>query len=963
VGLNTPADAGYVAQDGFGGVFRDNSGNLLTTETPILIPASGSLVKLGGSLLTVQANQTLAAFTLVYLLNGQAAPASSDPQNFEVKAPIAITTQSAYQNQPVTLAANGRIIVNAGWGPWGASQIGLPVFCDFNGNLTLSKPGTVKYVRVGTIVGENAVLLTFDWETNTSLLLSNDSKNVNTVSVTAPLVSSGNALSPTLGITQVSSSQSGYLSSSDYITFKGYEAQIASKVDSTFSNWGISQVVGLQDLINSFVTASYSSWPISSVTGLTDQLSQKASLVVGAAPGNLVGFDSNGNITDSTYNPASFALASTTSASLANIQNQLISINSALNSKISVISGATPGNFTMVSNYGEIVDSGLNQSSFASSTVTNSTISALSGQVSAINAVLSNKLDKPQVSNVGDFISVLANGELSDSGYTVSSFYGPAPGAINVIPQSAVSGLVTSLSSKLSTSGGTINGSLTVSSFSVGSAISIQSSGELDLGGNAGLAGQVLTSGGPGSAPSWSDLTAGSNNSTTITVGSAALNQKYYLPFMAGTSGNQSIFTVNPAIATLSYNPAIDALTVTTVNATLNGNAASATTATTATNLSGGGVGTIPYQTSTGATSQLTPGPAGTVITSTGMSSVPTWGPATGPDMYYGNVGLLMHFEGNPTSNTWIDSSVYGNSFTTVGSVALQSGQHFSGTTSAYWPPSATPSAIVVNSNLNGILDLSLEQQNWTVEYFIYPNNVTPATSAVHLDMSDSGTTLFQLYHNSTGNVVLNSIAGNFTITGGLLNKDAWNHIAVTRYGNTITLFVNGFPNSQTFSGYFAPFFGPIYIGQDPTSTTTGLSDAYIDELRITRGIARYVLAFNIPTGAFPDSSTTGIQVLPIGQNRSNPTTVISGNTTANVNQKLIIDTSAAAITVTLPKSPRIGDEIYFIDGSGTWATNNLTIDGNSSLIMGSASLVVSQNRANFSLIYYNSSQGWIYGV
>ena len=39
------------------------------------------------------------------------------------------------------------------------------------------------------------------------------------------------------------------------------------------------------------------------------------------------------------------------------------------------------------------------------------------------------------------------------------------------------------------------------------------------------------------------------------------------------------------------------------------------------------------------------------------------------------------------------------------------------------------------------------------------------------------------------------------------------------------------------------------------------------------------------------------------------------------------INTTAAAITVTLPASASVGDTIEFIDYAGTWDTNNITLD------------------------------------
>ena len=48
---------------------------------------------------------------------------------------------------------------------------------------------------------------------------------------------------------------------------------------------------------------------------------------------------------------------------------------------------------------------------------------------------------------------------------------------------------------------------------------------------------------------------------------------------------------------------------------------------------------------------------------------------------------------------------------------------------------------------------------------------------------------------------------------------------------------------------------------------------------------------------------------------------------TAFPGDNLFIDTSSAAITITLPASPSRGDSVSFIDAEGTFDTNNLNVD------------------------------------
>jgi hypothetical protein len=72
-------------------------------------------------------------------------------------------------------------------------------------------------------------------------------------------------------------------------------------------------------------------------------------------------------------------------------------------------------------------------------------------------------------------------------------------------------------------------------------------------------------------------------------------------------------------------------------------------------------------------------------------------------------------------------------------------------------------------------------------------------------------------------------------------------------------------------------------------------------------------------------------------------------------------NTTGGAFTVTLPTSPVLGDFISFIDYAGTFDTNNLTIARNGKNIQGTAAdLTVATERAGFTLIFVDDTQGWL---
>jgi len=88
---------------------------------------------------------------------------------------------------------------------------------------------------------------------------------------------------------------------------------------------------------------------------------------------------------------------------------------------------------------------------------------------------------------------------------------------------------------------------------------------------------------------------------------------------------------------------------------------------------------------------------------------------------------------------------------------------------------------------------------------------------------------------------------------------------------------------------------------------------------------------------------------------------VITSATTMVAGRGYFVNTSSAAITMTLPSSATRGDEVHIIDYGATFDTNNCTVGRNSHKIQGaSADLTVATERAAFTLVYVDSTQGWL---
>lgn len=88
----------------------------------------------------------------------------------------------------------------------------------------------------------------------------------------------------------------------------------------------------------------------------------------------------------------------------------------------------------------------------------------------------------------------------------------------------------------------------------------------------------------------------------------------------------------------------------------------------------------------------------------------------------------------------------------------------------------------------------------------------------------------------------------------------------------------------------------------------------------------------------------------------------ISANTNLLAKKRYFV-TSASALTLTLPASPALNDEIQIVDASGNASTYNITVARNGRLINGNAgNLIIDNNGGWYTLIYTGSTYGWKVG-
>lgn len=154
-----------------------------------------------------------------------------------------------------------------------------------------------------------------------------------------------------------------------------------------------------------------------------------------------------------------------------------------------------------------------------------------------------------------------------------------------------------------------------------------------------------------------------------------------------------------------------------------------------------------------------------------------------------------------------------------------------------------------------------LSGEIFTAEVFCMPKKQTSYIFATLLVEGDSDQIL---YFNDNGNIRFHRAAG---APGGYLVRDGVNqytlntyyHIAMTFDGTHIRVFVDGnkeieIATASGWVGYSSTRFclGDTDIGSYNSSYRQA-TDTYLDELRITKGVARYTENFTPPTEPFPN--------------------------------------------------------------------------------------------------------------
>jgi len=248
------------------------------------------------------------------------------------------------------------------------------------------------------------------------------------------------------------------------------------------------------------------------------------------------------------------------------------------------------------------------------------------------------------------------------------------------------------------------------------------------------------------------------------------------------------------------------------------------------------------------------------------ISKVSRWtGDFTPPIQPYGPdpdffTKLLLHMNGTTGSTLFFDASMYLKGYATVtGDAKVSSAQVMFGTASGLFDGAGDKISYPYNT------DWEFGTGDWTIDFWVRVNAIAPTwnglVSHIGPDLNDR---LWIAIDGTTG-------AGNAKITVEAYRTPGpvryiylvdntvptptgiWMHVAVVRSGTNMMLFVNGALKSTQagFTDPMAALTGGLYIGAADADTNYP-TNCFIDELRVSKGIARWTAGFSVPAAPYP---------------------------------------------------------------------------------------------------------------
>jgi hypothetical protein len=215
--------------------------------------------------------------------------------------------------------------------------------------------------------------------------------------------------------------------------------------------------------------------------------------------------------------------------------------------------------------------------------------------------------------------------------------------------------------------------------------------------------------------------------------------------------------------------------------------------------------------------------------------------------------------------------------------------------------------------------DFAYGTGDFTIEGWFY--TVSTGISQIIYDQRTTTPQITPLIFINPSNQLVYNVNGNARITGTAVSANTWNHFAVSRTGTSTRLFLNGTQVGSTYTDTNIYVQGPARIGArwDGASGFNG----YIDDLRISKGVARYTTTFAVPSGELTNDSYT---VLLSHFNGANASTTFVDETL--LVQDIRFSGGASATELTLTDFTDFGGEIRSIGSACVYGNYGAYGDG-----------------------------------
>lgn len=259
------------------------------------------------------------------------------------------------------------------------------------------------------------------------------------------------------------------------------------------------------------------------------------------------------------------------------------------------------------------------------------------------------------------------------------------------------------------------------------------------------------------------------------------------------------------------------------------------------------------------------------------LDYIKTFGSTAGDDQF-AKVTAMFNFDGSDgdTTTSGLDSS---NKNLTV---SYSSGDQLSNTQKKF---GATSLYVADNVTISSSDGFNMGTGDFTIEGWYYLTQLNNHFLYDQWASSSTGSGNIQIYvkSNEGGAIrVYYDGSSKFTTTGGF-SLNTWTHLAVVRYSNTITVYFNGTADgtTQSFSGQFGKT-GDLYIG-DQHAGGGGAPQMYVDDLRVTKGLARYTSNFTAPTTAHLTSAGDSLKNIIVNEDADGVIIGTSGISTSRI--------------------------------------------------------------------------------